>query len=624
MHFQNNMNECARTSSSKWKLAVILCVWVTFTGTAMAANNVNKGDSQKAKAQQIQQQSKQQVKERPQAQKQKSESIQDIGTRQMAMVDNANKWLKDWGLYVAGGIIGLGAFLKGIKLLWGRGFFEPRRFMSRSIAHGSAHFAERKQIKHLFRTIFNRVKAGEILVGEYQELWRPTHKLLYLDRDLESGLAVMHTLVLAPSGSGKSRSIFIPNCCKNDGASFIATDPKSELWNKTSGRQARPIRFAPREPDQSECFNFVAACKENYTVAERVAMAIVRSEKAGKEDSFWVDNEQSLLTATILHIAQTSIPTPTHLYELLCSGSERLTKVLSDSPEDAATREAGSFEELEPKIKTGILQGIVSKLRWLEEKNVRRFTSSKLEAFDFSRLRKEPIQVYWCLKENDVTALQKLTKIFFNLAMVSLKEIEVEREKATPVNLYFDEFANIGKLIDFDKDITLVRDKGIGIVAGLQSISQLVTIYGKSEADTIFANFGNKVILHALEEETAERISRLMGSYTHTEIKAGRSERGSFLSSNTARSESTNSNARRLMMADEIRKLDKKKLILISTNLPPIILNRYVIKDESVAAKMGGCGKEIEIPKYPRIRPRPNDPNRGMPDLPDMPEGLNL
>lgn len=606
------------------KLIAFICIWCALVFAQTNNEFVVTAKAEKQKDNLQTQVHKEPTKLQSQAQKQKPESIEDIGTRQMQMVENANKWLKDWGLYVIGGIISFPGLIKGVGLLRRRGFFESRRFMSKSIAHGSAHFAKRKEIKHLLKTFFNPIKAGEILVGEYQESWRLKHKLLYLDRDIKSGLAVMHTLVLAPSGSGKSRSIFIPNCCTNDGASFIATDPKSELWNKTSGRQARAIRFAPREPDQSECFNFVAACKESYIVAERVAMAIVRSEKAGKEDSFWVDNEQSLLTATILHIAKTSIPTPTHLYELLCSGSERLTKVLSDSLEDAARREAGSFEELEPKIKTGILQGIISKLRWLEEKNVRRFTSSKLEAFDFSKLRKEPIQVYWCLKENDVTALQKLTKIFFNLAMVSLKEIEVEREKAIPVNLYFDEFANIGKLIDFDKDITLVRDKGIGIVAGLQSISQLVTIYGKSEADTIFANFGNKIILHALEEETAERISRLMGSYTHTEIKAGRSERGSFFSSNTTRSENTNSNARRLMTADEIRKLDKKKLILISTNLPPVILDRYVTEHEPVAATITGCGKEIDIPKYPRIRPRTNEPNGGMPDLPDMPEGLSL
>jgi type IV secretory pathway TraG/TraD family ATPase VirD4 len=600
------------------KLVVFFCIWCALSLVATEKQVIAKETKFHSQYSQ-QMQNNNQV----QVQQKKRDSLEEEGARQVEMFYFAIKWLNYWGKTIMIGLITLIVSTEIIKFLWRRGFFEPRRLMTKSIAHGSARFARRKEIKHLFRTVFNKRKAGEILVGEYQESWRPKHKLLYLDRDVKGGLAVMHTLVLAPSGAGKSRSIFIPNCYRNNGSSFIATDPKSELWSKTSGTQSRAIRFAPREPDKSECFNFVAACRD-YAIAERVAMAIVRSEKAGIEDSFWTENEQSLLTATILHVAQTSAPTPTHMYELLCSGGERLTKVLIDSPVDAARREAGTFEELEQKTKTGILQGIVSKLRWLEDKNVRRFTSSKLEVFDFSKLRKEPIQVYWCLKENDVTALQKLTKIFFNLAMVSLKEIEVEKEKAIPVNLYFDEFANIGKLIDFDKDITLVRDKGIGIIAGLQSISQLVTIYGKSEADTIFANFGNKIILHGLEEETAERISKLMGSYTHTEIKGGRSERGGLLSSNLTTTENTNSNARRLMMADEIRKLDEKKLILISTNLAPIILNRYVPEDEPVIAKVAGCSKEIEIPKYERMRPRTNENNRGMPDLPDLPNGLDI
>ncbi|KAF0248035.1 MAG: hypothetical protein FD167_2564 [bacterium] len=41
----------------------------------------------------------------------------------------------------------------------------------------------------------------------------------------------------------------------------ICTDPKSELWEKTSGVQKNPIRFAPTDPDNSAPFNFVPICK---------------------------------------------------------------------------------------------------------------------------------------------------------------------------------------------------------------------------------------------------------------------------------------------------------------------------------------------------------------------------
>ena len=78
------------------------------------------------------------------------------------------------------------------------------------------------------------------------------------------------------------------------------------------------------------------------------------------------------------------------------------------------------------------------------------------------------------------------------------------------------------------------------------------------------------------------------------------------------------------MTADEIRRLDDKHLLLISTNLPVINLERYVIKFKPTAIEMKGCGKEIKVPKYERIRPRTNETTRGMPPLPDLPDGLEI
>src|SRR5262249_36473614 len=165
-------------------------------------------------------------------------------------------------------------------------------------SHGSAHFAERRDIKHLLRSMIKPVPAGELLIGIYIETWRPTHKYLNLNRDM----ATRHSLVLGPTGVGKSRAIFLPNCHYNNGGSFIATDPKSELWNYTSGSQFNPIRFAPREPDASAGFNFVPACRD-IKVAKRVVLSIVYAEGIEKGDRFWNNGERQLLTAVISHVA---------------------------------------------------------------------------------------------------------------------------------------------------------------------------------------------------------------------------------------------------------------------------------------------------------------------------------
>lgn len=591
------------------KLATFICIWLMFfAGQSITTSNIYAKDDQaksKQTIQQIVQQPNQaQVKKQPQR-----DSLKEEGERQLAAFNKGVKWLNDWGLQ-----FGVGAFALAIiaKILARRNRLKPKKISSEDNAYGSARFAVRKEIKHLLRGFDDEGIAGEVLVGIYEEKWRPTHKKLWLDRDLVQ----RHTLVLGPSGCGKTRTIFMPNCAASKEGSFIATDPKSELWKYTAGKHTNRMRFAPKDPDNSMEFNFIASCKDEET-AEKVAAAIVQRE-GDTGDDYWRISEQQLLQAAILHVAYSRVPTPTHLYELLCSGIGSISKELSKSQVDGTRRLIGSYVSLEDKMKAILAQSLVAKLTWLENSKVRRFTSSTRLEFDFSQLRKCPTQVYWCLSEDDIKTLQPLTTIFFNLALVKLKKAEGE----TPVTLFLDEFANIGKLANFDVDITILRGRDIGIVAGIQSISQLETIYGRSRADTIFGNFNNKIVFNGLEIETAERISKLTGDTTHREITESRSRKGGYFRGESTITESQHAHARRLLTADEVRRFDKNKLLLISTDLPPITVGRKMY-DEAPAPMMAkdACDREIPTPKYTPIG-RGEEGNPGLPPLPEFPSGF--
>src|SRR5207237_1301270 len=159
---------------------------------------------------------------------------EEVALKQKAMIDNIAGKI-DHGLPVIGAISGV--------VLVGYAFARFSR-KSKDTSYGSARFAERSDIKDLLRSMFKAIPSGELRVGKWNERWQPTHKHLNLTRRL----ITRHVLILGPSGSGKSRAIFLPNCHYNHGASFIATDPKSELFNFTSGRQSHPLRFAPSDP----------------------------------------------------------------------------------------------------------------------------------------------------------------------------------------------------------------------------------------------------------------------------------------------------------------------------------------------------------------------------------------
>jgi type IV secretion system protein VirD4 len=465
--------------------------------------------------------------------------------------------------------------------------------ISSSTEKGSAHFAERGEISKFLKPMTAAQEAGTLLIGKYKEksLLRLTNKFFVLPRSLTS----RHTLIAAPNGAGKSRSLFLPNLSITQKVSFIATDPKSELWELTSGAQLNPIRFAPTDPKHSAPFNWIPLCS-NVRTAKRCAEAIINAQATGKADPFWSNAEQNLLTALFVHTAGTETPTPAHAYEILTSGTVSLSNALINSPSDTARRAGRSYTEADTKIQTGVSQGLIGKLQFLDDPDVRRFTSSTKTAFSFQNLRHKPTQIYWCLKQSDVTELQPLTALFFNLAILQL----IDEQGETPVNFYFDEFANIGKLNNFEKDITLLRGQNIAVIAGLQSKSQLAAIYNRDNANTIIENFNNKIILPGLQADTAEDFAKMLGKYTFEDIRTSSgtsSSPNSFFNSHSS-NESYYTSERQLLTADELRRLPQGNCILISTNIAPVYLETNFFKGEKNEAEISGCSAELATPTY--------------------------
>ncbi len=494
----------------------------------------------------------------------------------------------------------------------GRRIFGMFRFGSstESDQHGTAGFAFNKEIKQL-TTQYN---AGDIKVGDIKDL-KVLTKLVNLPRQL----ALKHTVIVGPTGAGKSRSFFLPNCHDAGNSSFVATDPKSELWRETAYNQHAPIRFAPTDPDSSAPFNFVAYCKDIY-FAENVAGALIHSKGTPKGDPFWWQNEERILLASLLHIANSDVPTATHLYEILTLGIDETCEVLLNSPQPETRRLMRPFMTNEDKQKAAIITGLTGRLNWMNNPKIRRFTSSDKNAFNFGQLREKPVQIFWCLEQDDVTRLQALTTIFFSIIFTQLLK---QKTGKVPVNLFFDEFANIGKIKNFENHITLMRGQGVAINAGLQSISQLTSLYEKADAETILDNFNNKLLLAGIQGETAEKFSKQLGPYTYVSKTESFSESGGFFDKKVTRSTGTKEHARALMTADELRRLDDNEIILISTNLRPIRMRRLFFtrpksglnkskdwnpNDPTSTVKKQPkfnfrCGQEIPTPEYEAAQP---------------------
>jgi type IV secretion system protein VirD4 len=327
-------------------------------------------------------------------------------------------------------------------------------------SHGSARWAGHRDLKQagLLASTKEPPEPGALLLapyssGEHIRLPPPG--------------AQLHALIVGPSGSGKTRGFFMPNCAAARG-SFVVTDPKGELWRETSGYHERAWRYAPREPDASRGFNWIPLCRDPR-LCRQLARAVLQLDADAHEEAFWKLADLRLCAALFAHAAHLRVPTPATAYKLLQQPPDALLAELAASPVESTRAAAAQLAGLRDHVRAGIVLSVADKLSFLDDPAVLRFTSAEVIAPDFTQLQRRPAAVYWVLHEQDVALLQPLSALFFTLLIDQL----CRSSGPVPVSLFFDEFANIGPVPDFPTTISVARGRGLGLVLGVQSLSQL-------------------------------------------------------------------------------------------------------------------------------------------------------
>ena len=459
------------------------------------------------------------------------------------------------------GIFGLYGTLSGVLIIMIGGILALLKagVNGKENLHGSARFAEKQDLKEFE----NSAENGAFILAPAHP--NKMHGKVVLPRSL----SVMHGLILGGSGTGKSRGFFMPNCAEVENTSLVVTDPKSELWKYTSGFHDKSLRYAPTEPEASQSFNWIPLCND-ARISELCARALMTAGNTSNTDQFWIDAETAFLSAIFAHTATTKYPTPLTAYRLFTRQKpDELLQQLLYSPSYVAREQAIIFEQTDAKIKGAIVPAIASRLQFMRDPNLQLFTSASLEAPSFGQLRRQPTAVYWCLREQDIARLRPLTSLFFTVLLEQIAGEEVpEGETAVPITAMLDEFANIGKIPDFETTISLARGRGVALWLGVQSLSQLNQTYGNHAAQTIMSNCATKIALHGLDYQTAEYVSKSLGEQTisHSSSSFNIGLSGGSIGSHAAK------HRRPLLTPDEVARIEENEAIARTSNKYPMRL----------------------------------------------------
>lgn len=102
--------------------------------------------------------------------------------------------------------------------------------------------------------------------------------------------------------------------------------------------------------------------------------------------------------------------------------------------------------------------------------------------------------------------------LFFQKTM-AIADASPRRRLPMSVHCFMDEFANVGKLPDFEKKIAVIRSRGIAVSVVLQNFAQGKALY-KDDWETIVGNCDSKLFLGGDEESTTLWGSKRLGKQT--------------------------------------------------------------------------------------------------------------
>ena len=397
------------------------------------------------------------------------------------------------------------------------------------------------------------------------------------------------------SGSGKSASYSIPNAYQCLG-SYVFTDPKGELYDRTAGylkQNGYEIKVLNLvRPQYSDGYNPLMHISSELDV-DVIANTIVKGQQSesGKSDPYWDDMAEMLLKALIYYLIATRPEEEQNLAscaELVRAannnkGSNLLTELISQLPYDHPARMYYKSIEIAPeKTYSSILSSLQSKLGKFDSKEIAELTSTDTIKFEDIGNKKTDVYV---ISSDTHTAYDFLLTIFFSQMIQQLYDYADLNGGRLKEQTFFilDEFANIGKIPDFDKKISTSRSRKISFSVILQNIDQLEAVYEKSY-ETIMGNCDTHVFLGSNSFKTVEYFSKAFGEKTigRDSVSINR-DRQNW---KTGKSVSDQVMARALMTPDELRRMDNDECIIFEKGIKPVKAKKFYYFKHPMARKM--------------------------------------
>ncbi len=424
----------------------------------------------------------------------------------------------------------------------------------------------------------------------------------------------------APTRSGKGVGVVIPNLL-NWPDSAVVLDIKGENYQTTSLFRQKNGQdvfvFNPFDKGfTTHRWNPLAEVSRdpNFTIGELLGIAGSLYPTEGVKDAFWQEQAQNLFLGLSLYLIETEKYYPKRYCSMgeiyRQSGGygkplqEHVRGILKADVDKISNSCAGALNRFctAPENTLGNIKSTFDSPLLIFTNPITDAATSTSD-FYFRDLRKKRMTLYLVIppKTLAMSGTARLLNLFFSQLLAQNLDDLPNATLKYQCLLVLDEFTSIGKIAVLAKAVSFLAGYNIRLLPIIQSMSQLIGVYGKDDAKNISTNHAVQVVFPPRELSDADEVSKTLGTFTEKAVSTGRSGQGMFSKGGISRSENQSDQPRALMMPQELREMPQTDCIVLMENTKPIVAKKiqfyrdHVFMDrlKSVSPKLKAFGKKF-------------------------------
>ena len=476
--------------------------------------------------------------------------------------------------------------------------------------YGTAGFMPEKEISEVLDVVSDVRKHTGTILGKLNG------KAICVPKEtrLNANIAVY-----GASGSMKTRAFCINRILQSAarGESLIITDPKSELYEKTSeylrskGYVVKVFNLV--SPESSDSWNCLCEIEGDELMAQLFCDVIIKNTGSERGDHFWDNAEMNLLKALVLYVEQGYPPDKKNIgevYRLLTLNSENELNTLFDKLPISHPAKAPYviFKQASETVRTGVIIGLGSRLQVFQNSKVKSITA--YDEIDLELPGKQPC-AYYCITSDQDSTFDFLSSLFLSFVFIKLVRYADKNceggKLPVPVHVLGEELTACGVIPDLSRKISVIRSRNISMSCVFQNLAGLQNRYPYNQWQEILGNSDIQLFLGCVDELTAKYISDRAGEVSIA-VTSKAKQLGTWRVSDYTPEyrETSGVGKRKLLTMDEVLRLPINQALIIIRGRKVLQVDKYDYTCHPEADKLVMCKASEHIPEWIK-RPKPTE-----------------